>query len=214
MKKKLFILNIISALFIIFALYLFISPEIAEARGGRSFGGSRSFGRSGRSFGGNRSYSTPKRQQPSTSQPRQSFGGTKQQRNITSFGGSRISKSEATAKYGVPRKTETFAGKNSQGMPQNYMVHSYGGYGSGLMTGYMMGTTSWLWMMPFHPAFYYSRPNYVYNQDGSVEVYPPTFSWSRLFFTLIIFAAVVYIIYIIIRNLRRKRASYSSSSFS
>ena len=64
-----------------------------------------------------------------------------------------------------------------------------------------MGSTSMLWMMPFHPAFYYSRPNYVENADGTVSVYPPTFSWGKLFMTLIIIGVIVYFV----RNYFRKK---------
>jgi hypothetical protein len=141
---------------------------------------------------------------------------TPSQRAASSFGGKRLNTSrDYTAKYGTPRKSSAFAGTNTQGMRQNYVVHNYGGYGNGLMMGYMMGHTSWMWMMPFHPAFYYTRPYYADNPDGTVSVYPPTFDWGKLFFTLLIAGAIIYIIYSIIRNKRRMKQGYKSqSSFS
>jgi hypothetical protein len=200
---------------IMVTLFLFIAPDIAEARRGfGGFGGGRSFGRS---FGGSRSFrSTPR------TTPRSSFGRrtspatapkmTSSQRAASSFGGKRLQSSGAyTQKYGTPRKSVTQS-YTRNGVTQNYVVNSYGGYGSGLMTGYMMGHTSWMWMMPFHPAFYYSRPYYADNPDGTVSVYPPTFSWSKLFFTIIIFGVIVYIIVAIIRS--RGRGGNSQSSFS
>jgi hypothetical protein len=216
-------------------LWLLIAPDTAEARRG-SFGGSRGFSSRGfgggsRSFGGSKSFGGSRKSYTPRSTPRRSpstsFGsrrsspsnfrtspGSLRSKTGSSFGGSRLSSSkDYTAKYGVPRKTIP-AGTDSR-FPSNYVVHSYGGYGSGLMTGYLMGSTSWMWAMPFHPAFYYSRPYYAQNPDGTMDVYPPTFSWSKLFFTIIIFAAIVYIIYAIIRSSRRKRVgSYSKSSFS
>jgi hypothetical protein len=89
-------------------------------------------------------------------------------------------------------------------------MNGYGGYGSGLMTGYMMGSSMWYWSMPFHPAFYYGRPAYVTNPDGTVGVYPPTFSWSRLFFTLMIVGLIGFLIY---RAISQKR-TYSKSTYS
>ncbi|MGA2298070.1 MAG: hypothetical protein ABSG15_11030, partial [FCB group bacterium] len=193
--------------------------DILDARG--SFGGGRSFGGGGRSFGGSRSISKPSA--PSTAKPPSSFGGNRSmtsnpstQRLGSSFGGNRLgSHAEYTQTYGIPRKTQSFTKNNEQGISQNYRMNDYGGYGSGLMTGYMMGTSSWMWSMPFHPAFYYSRPYYVTNPDGTVDVYPPTFSWSKLIFTILILAVVVYIIYAIVRSVRRnKYGTGSTSSFS
>jgi hypothetical protein len=205
----------------IIALVVLISiPEESDARGG--FGGGRSFGGGGRSFGGSRkSFSTPK-SSPRPSSPK-SFGGSRPsapaksfatpQSRMSSFGGQRMSSpTQYTSKYGTPRKTETrsFAGAN--GVQQNYQINSYGGYGSGLMMGYMMGHSSMMWSMPFHPAFYYSRPHYVTNPDGTIGVYPPTFSFAKLIFGILIFAVIIYIIYAIFRS--KKRKSLSQSSFS
>jgi hypothetical protein len=229
MKKNNSIYKYFAGIFLIFVLLAFISPDFAEARRGfggfgRSFGGSRSFGRSfgnSRSFGGTRTFRNPQKslRTPQT-QPRTSFGNRRtspprmsaSQRTVSSFGGQRLSSPKAyTQKYGTPRKS-TPQSITRNGISQNYVMHSYGGYGSGLMMGYMMGTTSWLWMMPFHPAFYYSRPYYVDNPDGTVSVYPPTFSWSKLFFTLLVIGLIIYIIRVIIRS--RKSRNYSQSSFS
>lgn len=132
----------------------------------------------------------------------------------TSFGGNRISSGKAyTQKYGTPRKTKTMVGKNAAGSSQKYNVHSYGGYGSGLMTGYMMGTTSWMWAMPFHPAFYYGRPYYVTNPDGTMDVYPPRFSFGKLLFTLLIIGGIVFIIVRIVKSRKSRRGETSRSSF-
>lgn len=216
MKKRNRIQKIYGVIVILAVLTIFLAPEMAEAR--RGFGGfGRSFG-SRRSFGGSRSFRTPQRT-PRT-QPRSSFRNratspqrmTPSQRSASSFGGQRLNSSKAyTQKYGTPRKTSTQT-ITRNGVSQNYVMHGYGGYGSGLMMGYMMGTTSWLWMMPFHPAFYYSRPYYADNPDGTVSVYPPTFSWSKLFFTLIVIGLIIYIIRIIIRS--RRAGNQTQSSFS
>ena len=86
------------------------------------------------------------------------------------------------------------------------------------MTGYAMGRTSWMWYMPFHPAFYYSAPPYVVRPDGVAEYYPPTFSFAKLFFTILIVGAIVFVIVTVIRNRRRAQMGYggggSQSSFS
>lgn len=204
MRSKMNLLRIFGAALILAVTALFVMPDIAEAhRGGRSFGGSR------RSFSRK---STPKTSKSrSTRQAQSRLPANKR----TSFGGSRMtSAKQYTSKYGTPRKTQTITGKNAAGQSQRYVMHSYGGYGSSLMTGYMMGTTSWMWMMPFHPAFYYSRPYYVNNPDGTMGVYPPTFSWSKLIFTIIIVAAIAWIIYRIVRSKKQKGSrSYSQSSF-
>jgi len=212
MKNKIYKFFGIMLLFTVLAM--FVAPEMAEAR--RGFGGfGRSFSR--RSFGGSRSFRS---QRSPRTQPRSSFRNrtttpqriTPSQRATSSFGGQRMSSSKAyTGKYGTPRKS-TSQTITRNGVSQNYVMHSYGGYGSGLMMGYMMGTTSWMWMMPFHPAFYYSRPYYADNPDGTVSVYPPTFSWSKLFFTIIVIALIIYIIKVIIRG--RRAGNYSQSSFS
>lgn len=203
--------KIISILFLSITLLLLISPDMAYAR--------RSFGR--RSFGG-RSRSRLFRSKKRSRLPKSSFGNkrsrssfrkmTPSSRAAKSFGGRRLGNSKQyTAKYGVPRKSFTKS-INSNGVSRNYVFHGYGGYGSGLMTGYVMGRTSWLWFMPFHPAFYYSRPYYVDNPDGTVGVYPPTFSLSKLIFTILVIGVIIYIIVVVIRS--KKANQNSGSSFS
>jgi len=214
MEAKNRLTKIIGIFILVMTLMIFLAPDVAEARRGGGFGG---FGRS-RSFGGSRSRSY---QTPRSTRPRSSFGNrgtttpraTPSSRAASSFGGRRLDggAKQYTSKYGAPRKTSSQT-ITRNGVSQNYVMHSYGGYGSSLMTGYMMGTTSMMWMMPFHPAFYYSRPYYVDNPDGTVGVYPPTFNWSKLFFTIIILAVIIYIIRTVIRN--RKNNNYSQSSFS
>jgi hypothetical protein len=125
------------------------------------------------------------------------------------------SSKEYTSRYGAPRKSTPFTGRNAAGQPQRYVMHGYGGYGSGLMTGYMMGSVPFMWHMPFHPAFYYGRPQYVNNPDGTMGVYPPRFSFSRLLATVIVAALIFWIIFRIIRKRKqRDSGSYSQSSFS
>ena len=127
-----------------------------------------------------------------SSSNRNTFGSTAPR---TSFGGNRLNSSkDYTSRFGRPRKTETISGQGLNGSRQNYIVNNYGDYGSSLMTGYLMGQTSMLWYMPFHQAFYYSRPHYVTNANGQVEVYPPTFSFGKLLFTLMIVGIIVYVI--------------------
>ncbi len=97
--------------------------------------------------------------------------------------------------------------------PSNYIVNDYGGFGHGLMLGYLAGSTPFMWSMPFHPAFYYSRPTYVYNDDGTVEVYPPTFQFGRMLLTIFVVGIIVAVIYVVVRNRRRGRR-LNQSSFS
>lgn len=188
-----------------------ISPEL---RRGRSFGGSRR-----RSSSRSRSRFSARSNSNSRSKSNnKSFGGGSRNRRSSSqsmassprrpsFGGKRMAPADAKKKYGTPRKSETINRKSATGQNTNYVMHSYGGYGSGLMTGYMMGTTSWMWSMPFHPAFYYSRPVYVTNTDGTVGVYPPTFSFSRIFFILMIIAILIWFF----RRSRREKVHYQES---
>lgn len=186
-KNNFFNLN---SILVVFVVLILLFPDILEARrGGRSFGGSR------RSFS-SRQYN---RQPSRTSQNQTKRLGTQRK---TSFGGTRLSSSQSyTSKYGVPRRTAP-AG-TTQGIPKNYVVHQYSGYGNSLMMGYLMGHSSLLWMMPFHPAFYYTKPYYVENPDGTMEVYPPTFSIERVFITILIIAGIIYFIFTTIK--RRKQ---------
>jgi hypothetical protein len=198
-----------------------------NSRGGGSFGGSRS-------SGGSRSYSPPRsapRQSPSGGG---SFGGSRrsspsrqsepyQQRQYSAprspsstpqampmssqrntFGGSRLSSAqEYTSRYGVPRRTERTAIPSNNGT-NSYVIHRYGGMGDGFMMGYLMGTIPWYYSMPFHPAFYYSRPYTVVNPDGTTSVYPGTFQWGQLFFVLLLVAGAGYILYVWLKAKRRR----------
>lgn len=170
--------------------------------GRRSFGGSRSSGRSfsspsrpSSSFGGSRStspYSAPRQMSPS--------GGP------SSFGGTRLgSREQYTRSYGVPRSSEQRMISNSDGSQTRTVVHNYGGVGDGFAMGYLMGNAPFWWSTPFHPAFYYSRPQYYHNPNGTVEVYPGRFSFSSVVMVVIIVGSVAFIGYRIIRNRRRGR---------
>ena len=172
--------------------------EKLDLRRGGGFGGSR------RSFGGSRrsTRSTPKR---STSRAKST---PKASPKRPSFGGNRMSSKQAKQKYGVPTKTQNVTKSSATGQQTQYVMHSYGGYSSGLMTGYMLGHTLMLWMRPFHPAFYSSRPYYAENPDGTVAVYPPTFSFGKLFMTLLVIGILVYLI----RNYFRKRKNGDQSN--
>lgn len=202
MKLHNSLMRSLGAFIALVVLILFVAPDFADARRG---GGSR------RSFGGSK-------RSTSRQQPKSSFGGKKstqtrtpataQRKAMPKTGGNALSSSKAyTSKYGTPRKTETRTMKDASGQTRQYRVNDYGGYGSGLMTGYMMGSVPFMWSMPFHPAFYYSKPYYATNPDGTVSVYPPTFNASKLIFTIIIAAVIIYIIYAIVRNARRKKRS-------
>lgn len=201
---------------LILAVLAWVVPTdaLAQRRGG-SFGGSRgggygrSFGRSyrspssGRSFGGSRSnrQSAPPSQR--NSQGGNRFGNAPSARN--SFGGSRMNRpADYTGRYGVPRATQRQSFRGPAGTTTNYVVNRYGGMGDGFMMGYMMGSIPWYWSMPFHPAFYFSRPYTHANPDGSVAVYPPTFQWGTLLLTLIVVAALGFILYTWLRNRRRR----------
>ncbi|GAB1429879.1 hypothetical protein MASR2M18_07120 [Ignavibacteria bacterium] len=192
--------------------------------GRRSFGGSRSSGRSfsspsrpSSSFGGSRStspYSAPRQSQS----PSSSFGGSRSTSPYSaprqmspsggpsSFGGTRLgSREQYTRSYGVPRSSEQRMISNSDGSQTRTVVHNYGGVGDGFAMGYLMGNAPFWWSTPFHPAFYYSRPQYYHNPNGTVEVYPGRFSFSSVVMVVIIVGSVAFIGYRIIRNRRRGR---------
>jgi hypothetical protein len=204
------------AVILIMALVtFFLLPDILEARrGGRSFGGSRrSFGRKSTSSKRGSSFGNKSSRSKSTSARRGSFGknATPTQR-MSAFGGKQLSSKKAyTSKYGAPRKTttQTIPTKTAGGksVNTNYRVHSYGGFGfgSGFMTGYMLGTIPWYWSTPFHPAFYYRAPQYHKAEDGSVDVYPGTFNWGKLFAGIIIIGGVGFVVFRVVRNSRRRR---------
>lgn len=211
------ILWIVTALVMLFTT---VAPDLIAQRRGGSFGGSRSSGRSysaprsgGGSFGGSRggSYS----RSPSGSTSRSSTPSATIPRN--SFGGSRLSSSsDYTSRYGIPRQVQKQAVPGSNGT-STYVVNRYGGMGDGFMMGYMMGSIPWYYSMPFHPAYYYSRPMTVANPDGTTSIYPGTFQWGTLFFTLMVVGGIGFIIYVWLRNRRRRQmmgnADMSQSSF-
>ncbi len=205
--------------------------DIAEARRGfrRSFGGRRS--------APTRIWSKPKprkispllpgrsrtrnlRRSKDLQKPKSSFGGRRVQtapsskrRIISSFGGKRLASGNIYRKrYGVPRKVERVSLPSSTG-DHPVQLNYYGGMADQFMLGYLMGSAPWYWSLPFHPAFYYSRPYIVENPDGSVEVYPGTFSWSRLLLVLAGALLASFLIWRIIR-IRRQQSSSGSSSFS
>ncbi len=207
-------------LLILLTIFTFVlSPVIADAKGsfGGSRGGSRSFGGSrggGSSFGSSRSKSYSRPSAPSSSYNRPSSTPSRSYSTPrSSFGGNRMnSGQDYTRSYGIPRQSTPMSLRNNQGVNQNYVVHNYGGRGDGFMMGYMMGSIPFMWHTPFHPAYYYSRPSYVTNPDGTVEVYPPTFSYMTLFFTIVIIGGIVLLVVVAIR--RRRMYSESNSSFS
>lgn len=164
-----------------------IEPDDLFARRGSFGGGFRSrssFGRSSRSY--------------RSSSRRSSFGGTR-----------KMTARSARAQYGTPRRVQNVRTTNAGG--RNYMLNDYGGYSSSLMRGYVLGrvTSSMMWM-PWCGAFWYTRPVYVNNPDGTVGVYPPTFNWTRLFTVLIVVGGIAYVV---TGSRRRKSDDSSTSSF-
>ena len=165
MKSKKNIYNFIAVSALVFVLMIFIAPDIAEARrGGRSFGGRRSSSRSYKSSSTKRT-STAKSRKATAKSSRVSS------KKSPSFGGKRMSRTEARKKYGTPRKTVRKTGTNQYGGYQNYRYHTYGGYGSSLMTGYMMGSvTSYMMWMPWSGYYWYSRPSYSYSIPDDTKI--------------------------------------------
>jgi cbb3-type cytochrome oxidase subunit 3 len=197
------------------ALVLMIIPldAFAQRRGGGSFGGSRGRGFSAPrssprgSFGGSRG-SSPSRATPPRSGGASRFGNAPTMRN--SFGGSRLNNSsDYVGRYGAPRATERTTMRGANGTT-NYTINRYGGMGDGFMMGYMLGSIPWYWSMPFHPAFYFSRPATAVNPDGSTAVYPGTFQWGTLFMTLLVVGGIIFIGYVWLRN-RRRRMAYTTT---
>lgn len=212
-------MNFRRSVLLLFTLLLGFATMVSEADargGGRSFGGFRS---SRPSYAPNRS-AAPRSPSRSIFSPRSSsspsVGTAPKAASVprSSFGGQRLgSTQEYTRSYGIPRRSEQMAiPSTGGGIAQNYTVHRYGGLGDGFMVGYLTGASSWMWHMPFHPAFYYSRPYYVEGPNG-MEVYPPTFSWTRLIIVLLIVGGIGYFVVATIRNRRRGSRNYSRSSF-
>lgn len=212
-KNKLHITLVLLGLILIFSP---IDSLLYSQKGRSSFGGSRSLP--------SRSFSTSRMMSPKSS-----FGGTRSTsplpRSInpmsnprrviprSSFGGKIssgvFSQHNIFKKYGVPRRVIT--SREIPNLPKNAVVNHYGDFASGLMMGYLMGYTSWLWYLPFHPAFYYGQPQRVVNPDGTIVYYPPTFDWSKLFMTLIIVGSISFIVYQFFKN-RRRSLAFSISS--
>lgn len=175
-----------------------------------SFDWRKSFeSRRGGSFGRSRGVT---RSRSNTRSGTQSRAQTANPQKQPSFGGQRMDRQTAQAKYGAPRRTETVRTSNAAGGQMDYRVNHYGGFSSSLMTGYMMGNMAW-WMTA--PAFFYTRPNYVENEDGTVDVYPPTFNFGKVFMILIVIFAIVYFIRFMRAASRqaRKQEPQSYSSF-
>ncbi|MEJ5286792.1 MAG: hypothetical protein CH6_1663 [Candidatus Kapaibacterium sp.] len=205
MKKIKFLVWVLA-----FAL-IFISFPFEEliAKGGGSFGGTRGYSRSfggSKSFGGSRSFGGTRSYVPPTTSPRYSTPMRSYNNPTTrSFGGtatSMFNRSQLQSKYGVPRKVIT--SKDIPNLPRNVQVYHFGDFASGLMMGYLMGHTSWLWYLPFHPAFYYTQPVKVVNEDGTVTYYPPTFDTSKFLLSLIFFGSIAFIIIRIIKVKRKQ----------
>lgn len=193
MKKY---LNLALVATFIFLLLASIMPDDLFARRG-SFGGSRS---------SSRSYST----RSSSSSRGSSFGGKRSsssERSMQSATPRRVSNADMRTQYGIPRRVEKVRATNNSGVSRDYQINDYGGYSSGLMRGYVTGSiASHMSYLPWYGAFWYSKPQYVTNPDGSVSVYPPTFSWTKL----IIVLAIIYFIVKAI-NKRRRRRLYGAS---
>ncbi|MCX7929363.1 MAG: hypothetical protein N2663_01380 [Chlorobi bacterium] len=225
MHQSSFLLRIWQALLLIVMLILAVEDGWAQRRGS-SFGGSR---------GTSRSYSMPRSAPPTSSFGRQRSLRSEPVSPPSSFGQSRMQPAQLQSSrasvprsiagtplstpenyrrsYGIPRRQEVRTLQTPEGQ-RNAIVHSYGGYGDGLLMGYLMGQTSWLWFTPFHPAFYYSQPYYVPRPDGTVEYYPPTFSLAKLFFVLIVIGALAFIVWVIVRNRRLQRQSFDDKLLS
>lgn len=106
-----------------------------------------------------------------------------------------------------------YYGRTNYGTAQNYYINDYGGYSSSLMRGYMMGqVTGYMMWMPWHGAYWYTQPQYVENQDGTIDVYPPTFNWFKVFVTVIFVGAIILVVYVLF--FRRNTDNSSKSSFS
>lgn len=223
MKKNKLLLVIIS-LGLILILLPNDSPLYSQKRRS-SFGGSRSLP--------SRSFSTPRMMTPKSSfgntrstfplprstNPRSNPRGVIPRSSFRGKVGSGVfSQTNIFKKYGVPRRVIT--SREIPNLPKNAVVNHYGDFASGLMMGYLMGHTSWLWYLPFHPAFYYGQPQRVVNPDGTIAYYPPTFDWRKVIMTLIIVGSISFIIYQFFKNRRgsltfniNRNRDFSKSSF-
>lgn len=206
MKRTKKIIIVILSFALVFSLFPFAE---LFAKGGRgSFGGSRSF--SGRSFGGSKSFGGSRSTSPRFSTTPRGIPQATPRSSFSRSATSTFNRADIQRKYGVPRRQIT--SQQMAGLPKNTIVNHYGDYASGLMMGYLMGHTSWLWYLPFHPAFYYSQPVRVVNPDGTISYYPPTFDWGKFFMTWIIIGAIAFIIYNYFKNKRRRISNASDLS--
>lgn len=191
-------------LFIITMLSFVVLPFTSEARGSFGGRGGRSFGT--RSFGGSRSFGSSRRN--SFGSPRTFSNG----RSFRSMSTGRFANGQQyRTRYGIPRKT-TSMNVAQNGRNRNYSVHSYGGLGDGFMTGYLLGSIPWYWHMPFHPAFYYSRPVVVDGTNGQKEVYPGTFSFGSVILVILMLGGVGFIIYALFFRRKNQHFNYGEHS--
>jgi hypothetical protein len=114
--------------------------------------------------------------------------------------------------YGIPRQSTPYT--PSVGGP-TYTVHNYGnGFTTGLMMGYLAGSRPpFYYYTPFHPAFYYGSPTIIRNPDGTVEAYPPTFSFFKLFIGLLLVGGLAWLVWRIFRRKKSADNDMSQSSF-
>ncbi len=143
--------------------------------GGGSSGYSNSGRSSGGSFGGGSGYSSGGRA-PS---PGASFG------RKGSFGSSGIVSSTTTRPSYYNQTPLVTRNYFYNGM--EYPAYYYGGWGS--RYSYAWGSPAWYYYTPFHPAFYYSPPMLY----GGV-MYPGSFSFTHLIFSLVFFVVVLWIV--------------------
>lgn len=121
------------------------------------------------------------------------------------FDGSKLeSSTDYTSKYGEPSKT--IQGQTIPGLPSNYLIMDYGGFTYDLMIDYLTGNTNIIWHTPFHRAFYFTKPYYVNNPDGTVSIYPPTFSIGKTMISIVILGIIIIAVFLI----RKQRNKYAS----
>lgn len=123
--------------------------------------------------------------------------------SVPKFCGIKMTKQDALDYYGKPRKTELITAKSGN----SYIVNTFSNYASKLLIDYIEDNTSFFWSMPFSFAFYYSKPNYVKNSDGSIELYPPIFSYSKLLFIFFALIAAGYILNTYLK-IKKERKQY------
>jgi hypothetical protein len=170
---------------------ILIAPAAWAQRG--SFGGGRGFGGGfggGRSPGGGRSYGSP-----SSSRP---FGG--------SFGGSRSSTPRSGTSFSssrsyTPRVTTQRPGYASSS-PVRTSTYSHGGttytrnhYDRFSDASYSWQRPSWLYYTPFFLPFYF-HPPVVYGGT----MYPGGFNWGNLILALLVFAAIAWVVWRLVRG--------------